>query len=342
VRFVRQASPEEDQELERMIQQEVGRVAMRAHMIQLSARGYTVPQIKRIHATTEVTIYQWFDRFDAEGPAGLYDRPRSGRPPEADAEVKEALEEALSQPPTELGYNFTYWTLPLLGRYLQQTLDKILCHETIRTTLHELGFRWRRPRWAVMDEDPEAKQRMCAIMDAVFAAAADTLILVEDETIFKTLPPLRRMWMRQGQQVRIPTPPSNQSFALYGALEIYQGDWVTGDFAKANSQATVTFLQQLLDQYPQRRILLIWDQAKFHTSHQVENWIADHDRLQVRLLPKRAPEENPVEDIWLHLKDQVAANLTRTLDSIKAACERTFRQLGPEGLFRLAGLEPIS
>ena len=84
MRFVRKPTDKEKIELERMTRQEVGRVAMRAHMILLSARGYTVPQIEEIHNTSNVTVYKWFDRFDEQGPQGLYDEPRFGRPPKAD------------------------------------------------------------------------------------------------------------------------------------------------------------------------------------------------------------------------------------------------------------------
>ena len=48
-RYVRELTADEREELERMMQQEVGRVAQRAHIILLSSRGYTVQQIEAIH-----------------------------------------------------------------------------------------------------------------------------------------------------------------------------------------------------------------------------------------------------------------------------------------------------
>jgi transposase len=58
----------------------------------------------------------------------------------------ETKEKTMSEPPTEEGYNFSCWTVPLLTEHLQQTLGKTFCGETIRIALHSLGFRWRRPR----------------------------------------------------------------------------------------------------------------------------------------------------------------------------------------------------
>lgn len=338
MRHVRPLRKREWQELERMSRQEVGRVALRAQMILLSARGYSVPEIATIQQTSDVTVYKWLDRFDAEGAEGLYDRERSGRLRKVDAKTEAVLEEAVSQPPTELDYNFSYWTLPLLASHLEEQLDKSLCHETIRSHLHRLGFRWRRPRWAVVREDPEAATRMWDIHQAVMGADEQTVILIEDETLLKTLPLLRRMWMRKGQQTRIPTPFQNDDVCLYGALELHRGEWVHAFYEKGKSEFTIAYLEHLLDQYPQQLILLIWDQARYHTSQLVTEWLANHDRIDTLLLPKYAPQLNPVEAIWRQLKDQVAANLTRSLSAIKDAADQFFQDLLPTDLLNMAGL----
>lgn len=338
MRHARQATKEEREELERMTQQEVGRVALRAQIILLSNRGFTAPEIADIQSTSDVSVYKWLDRFDEEGPTGLHDRPRSGRPTKMDEEAQEAIEETLSEPPTEQGYNFTCWTVPLLTTHLQQLVQKSFCQETVRNALHDLGYRWRRPRWAVLREDPRAAERMWAIYDAILNASPATRVLIEDETILKQLPPLRRMWMRRGQQVCIPTPPSNDDVCLYGVLELSSGDTFYDWHDKGRSDYTQAFLKALLAHYPTQPLLLIWDQANYHTSHAVENWLAEHPRVTVLLLPKYAAELNPVESIWRQLKQRVAANLTRTLDGIKAAAERFFEELQPADFLRMAGL----
>jgi len=342
VRHAREPSTAEREELDRMIQQEVGRVAMRAQMVLLSVRGFTVPDIADIQEVSDVTVYQWLDRFDEKGPEGLHDRPRSGRPAKVDEAVEENIEDSMSEPPTEQGYNFTYWTVPLLTEHLRQLLDTSFCEETIRNALHALGFRWRRPRWAVMQEDPQGAELMWAIWETIRDAAEETLILIQDETTFKWLPPLRAMWMREGQQVRIPTPPANDSIALYGVLELESGDTFCAFHEKGRSDYTIAYLEQLLENYPRRQILLIWDQAKYHTSHAVEDWLAAHPRITVMLLPKYSPELNPIEQIWRQLKDQVAANLTRPLKAIREAVRKFFEQHRPIDLLRMAGLTTSS
>jgi transposase len=67
-------------------------------------------------------------------------------------------------------------------------------------------------------------------------------------------------------------------------------------------------------------------------------WLDDHPHVEIILLPPRSPRMNPVEDIWRHLKNQVAANLTRKLDALAQACHCFFDQHTSDDLKRLAGL----
>jgi transposase len=321
-----------------MTRQEVGRVAMRAHMILLSARGYSVSEIVKIHDTTNPTTYKWFDRFDAQGPDGLYDQPRDGRPPKMTGKAKETLEQTLDDPPTSQGYTFTVWTAGLLREHMERELGLQVCDDTVRRTLHESGFRWRRPRWAVEREDPQAAEIMTAIAKAIWNADPSTIVMVEDETKFRALPPLRNMWMRKGQQSRIPTPEQNDSFYSYGVLDLESGAWFDQLFEKANSDATIAYLTALLEAHPEKHILLIWDQAKYHTSHKVQRWIASQDRLTVLLLPKYSPELNPVEHIWRVVKQRVASNLTRTIEALQAAYRVFFQEQDSQPLLQTAGL----
>jgi hypothetical protein len=72
---------EHQQALERLRRRAIGRVSQRAHMVLLSARGYTVPQIAESFELGEDVVRTWLHRYQQTGPAGLDDRPRPGRPP---------------------------------------------------------------------------------------------------------------------------------------------------------------------------------------------------------------------------------------------------------------------
>jgi transposase len=337
LRFVNEPDDNQQKELQRMTQTETGYVAERARMILLSAREFSVPEITTIFEVTDETVYKWLGRFEAEGPEGLLDLPRSGRPRGIDDEAEKQLRQLLEESPSEEGYDFTTWTAPLLQAHLATHEGVEVSEDSVRRALHRMDFVWRRPRWHIDYEDPAYCQRMEAIGRAIYEAGEDAHILVQDETNVRRLPPLRSMWMPCAHQKRVPVPESNDKFSLYGVLDLSEGTTYVNDYPKGNSQHTIGFLEELLEHFS-RPLILIWDQATWHTSKVVNRFIAGQQRLQVLLLPRRAPQENPMEDLWRHLKRIVAANLQRGLDTLKSACQTFFNRLSGRQALQMAGL----
>lgn len=147
------------------------------------------------------------------------------------------------------------------------------------------------------------------------------------------LPLWRALWHWAGCQVRVPTPGTNQTRTLLGALQIYTGHWLylvrehnaAGDF--------VAFLEQVLLAYPTGPIVLIVDTYSSHTARLVQDWLreAEHARLRLCFLPTYCSHLNPVETIWRQLKgrlaaDRLYASMPLLLDTVVAF----FRQMTPE------------
>lgn len=337
-RTVRKPTEEEHNELKRMKRQEVGRVAMRAHMILLSSRGYSPSQIADLHAVSPPTVYKWIDRFDEEGPRGLQDRKREGRPRALDEEARAEIERLLEGDPTEEGQNATRWTAPRIAEHLKRKLGIDVHEDTVRSALKQMEYSWTRPRRKLPPTDPERYQRrLQAIVEAVAEAGRDTSVLVEDETSVKRFPPLRRQWQPVGEQRPVRVPDENDEMALYGTLDLTSGQTHVEAYEKGRSDYTIKYLESLLEQ-TKGQILLVWDQATWHTSKKVTQWIEDCGRIESCLLPARSPEANPMEDLWRELKQQVAACLERSLDALLSSCQEYFETLSPKQALRTAGL----
>jgi Transposase and inactivated derivatives len=337
-RTVREPTEEEHEELKRMKRQEVGRVATRAHIILLSDRDYSAPQISEIHDVTGPMVYKWMDRFDEEGPSGLYDRDREGRPPKIDEEVEQEIERLLEENPAEKGENATRWTTDRIAEHLDRELGVDVHPETVREALNRLDYSWTRPRRKLPPTDPEAyKERLEAIVEAVSRAGPDASVLVEDETTIKRFPPLRRQWQPVGKQRPVMVPTSNDDFTLYGTLDLTSGTTHARAYDKGRSDYTIQYLESLLEATT-GEVLLIWDQAKWHTSKKVSRWLEKHDRIETHLLPVRSPEINPMEDLWRELKEQVAACLERSLDALLESAKQYLANLSGKQALCTAGL----
>jgi transposase len=333
----RRLSADERRELRRMARREVGRVSERLHMVLLADRGYSVAQIATLYECSEATVRQWLGRFEAGGVAGLRDRPRSGRPRKADAAARARIRRTVEQPPAGAGYGFGCWSVVTLCGHLAERLGLVLSRATVRRVLVGLEYRWRRPKH-VLPEDPAARAKMWALYERIVEAPAGAAILCEDECDVHLVPVLRAMWMRRGQQAEIPTPGTNHKVAVFGALEPWTGRWTYGLYRRKGAVEFVHFLDRLLAAYPGRPVLLILDNAGFHTAKLVGTWLERHPRLELLFLPTYSGHRhNPVEKVWWRLKDRVAANrLHGSLDDLVAAIHGFFEAFTPEAALQLA------
>lgn len=330
--YVRQPTDEERKELERMVRQEVGRVSQRAQMILLSARRKKVPEIADTFDVCLPTVRFWIRRFDDSGPDGLYDRPRSGRPRKITDEVRGMVVQLMQEDPQQEGYLATFWTVAMLALALTRKLTVTLSLSALRETLHQLGLRWGRPRLAMPAKvDPEKAQKQWKIAKAAVEAPPEAAILYADESRIQLLPLIRAMWHWAGRQVRVPTPGSNTTRALFGALNIRTGQWTYLIRERIRKEDFVAFLEYLLLVYPSHPIILIVDNYSSHTAHLVRDWLEAHPRLQLYYLPKYCSHLNPVEDIWLRLKNQVSANrLYGSMKVLHETVEAFFHDMTPE------------
>src|SRR3712207_9308969 len=94
----------------------VGRVSQRAQLVLLSAQRRTVPDLAAIFDLHPASVRFWLRRFDRDGPAGLYDAPRSGRPRTMDETQDQRLVQLVTHDPqvahpVEVA---TTWTVAML------------------------------------------------------------------------------------------------------------------------------------------------------------------------------------------------------------------------------------
>ena len=209
--------------------------------------------------------------------------------------------------PKSLGYLATFWTVALLVTHLA-TQGWQISGSTVRRTLHSLGYRWRRPRLTVTRRDPAGSARMAVISRAIGQVQPGDHFFSLDESEFKMLPVLRAMWSKIAHTVRIPTPLYNASVWAFGAVDIFNGQWLSGLYDRQNSANFLAFLETIVQACPTGHIWLVVDHAPAHTAKIVTAWVEAQPRVTLLFLPKYASHLNPIERLWGQIKDQVVAN----------------------------------
>lgn len=119
------------------------------------------------------------------------------------------------------------------------------------------------------------------------------------------------VWGKSNLRVEVPIKNEKDRQTYYGALDAHTQEFIVQEYSAGNGENTVAFVQHLQKQRSGQRILLIWDGASYHKSQEMKEFLVDVNagkdamQWQVRciLFAPNAPEQNPVEDVWLQAKN---------------------------------------
>jgi putative transposase len=181
----------------------------------------------------------------------------------------------------------------------------------VRRAIHALAFGWRRPRPVVGPKDPQHAAKMRHIRRLLRSLPADEVAVFEDEVQIDLNPKIGCCWMPVGQQTEVVTPGDNVQRHLAASLVARTGRLIVSEAGPRRD--TTLFLQHLEDLCRRlrawKRIHLICDNAGFHKSRKVRQWLAARKgRIVLHYLPTRAPEENRIERVFWRLHETVTRN----------------------------------
>jgi transposase len=136
-----------------------------------------------------------------------------------------------------------------------------------------------------------------------------TLVFI-DESGFYLLPGVVRTYAPRGQT------PLLHPYQTRDHLSVMSGITLAGDlFTLTRSEAltgleSVGFLKHVARQIG-NRLLVIWDGSPIHRNAAVKEFLSDGGAPRVHLerLPPYAPDLNPAEGVWQHLKHVELRNL---------------------------------
>jgi transposase len=146
---LREMSESEVAEVRRLARarQEAVELVKRARLIEYVLDHPEVPATRaamRVGFGSIASGSEWVKRFNAEGVAGLYNRPKSGRPLTHSEEVRSQVLDVALQKPRSLGYPFEMWTLERLQVALREKHNLRLSRSTIWQWLDDEGLEWKR------------------------------------------------------------------------------------------------------------------------------------------------------------------------------------------------------
>lgn len=130
------------------------KVRLRAQVLRLSNRGSNMEKIASYTGRSAASIARDFDRFRERGFEGLVDGRAPGTPPRITGEMREYMEQRLSEERT--------WNATQLAEALKEEFSVVVTPEAVRQHLHSMGYSWKRTRYVpnkAPDTDAEREAR---------------------------------------------------------------------------------------------------------------------------------------------------------------------------------------
>lgn len=161
------------------------------------------------------------------------------------------------------------------------------------------------------------------------AARLRAALVFLDEASFLMAPLARRSWSPRGQTPRLhQRTRSHQKVGVIAALCVNPRRNRVRLFFRLYPHTNITapilvaFLRELR-RASKASIVLVWDRLPAHRGKSMAAYVKEDRRLHCVLLPPYAPESNPVEYVFGHLKTNPLANLACTEVTTLAGIART-------------------
>jgi hypothetical protein len=325
--FVRTLTAGERQQLQAGLRCAQAFTLRRCQILLASAAGQPPGLIARNLGCTAASVRNALHAFHAEGLACLQEkssRPHSARPL-LDAVFDEPLRELLHRSPRACGKSRSTWTLDLVAQVCcaRGWTPRVLSIEAIRLAVQRLGVSWRRAKHWIRSPDPAYARKKHA-RDRLIRLAethADWVLGFQDETWWSRLAqPNLHAWvgpqpLRLLERALPRDDAERKALCCYGLFRTDTQQMLLR-FVEGRpvSHVTVAYLAWVTDQLAQegnKALLLVWDNASWHLSHEVRSWIKAHNRRVKRAggvrivacrLPSKSPWLNPIEPRWMHGK----------------------------------------
>ena len=254
------------------------------------------------------TIYKWMKLTEGSGNGlrALSSTRGTGRPRSLTvAQERQVFRWVNGRDPRQYGLDFGLWTRAIVALLIEKKFGVDLGVTAVGALLAKLQLTPQKPLQRAYQRDPEAialwqQQTYPAL--ARQAKRDDAQILFWDESGFRADTVHGKTWGLRGQTPIVHRPGQRQSVSAASAVGPRGEFWFCTYAGALNGELFIELLRQLMHRR-KRPVRLILDSLPAHKRTIVRDYVASTEgKLSLHFLPGYAPELNPDELVWSHLK----------------------------------------
>ena len=162
------------------------------------------------------------------------------------------------------------------------------------------------------------------------------IIIFSDEAGINLDADLSKIWAPKGKQPEILTHSPFGRVNLTGFVCPIKCELIINQIERGNAENFIKQLEFIQEVYKEFKVKLYVDNARWHKTAAVIEWVSKSKNIQLDFLPKYAPNANPMERHWWYLRKRKTKN--KVFDS-KVECmnliEEHLTEISSEEIFRI-------
>src|SRR5665213_508784 len=228
--------------------------------------------------------------------------------------------------PRQYGLDFGLWTRQITATLIEQKFGVTLGVTAVGRLLARLGLTPQKPLQRAYQRDPQAIERWQRETYPGIAAAARQSgadVYFWDESGFRADTVHGKTWAPKGKTPVIQRPGQRQSISAASAVNAKGGFWFATYQGALNAELFIALLKKMM-KGRSKPVHLVVDGLPAHKKLNVREYIAStQGKLTMHVLPGYAPDLNPDELVWSHVKRTgVARNPLRAGEKLDLRIEQ--------------------
>lgn len=208
--------------------------------------GFTSLKVAELLNTSDSTVRDWLNRYNACGLDGLI--PQKPKGPECwlTEDQLAKVYQVLSESPREHGFNKSNWSMPVLKIWISREFGINYAACSLYDLVHRIGYSMQRPKKQCKNADSVKQESFKnELKELVENADDDTVILYEDEAIITDEPTTTGKWAPIGKQpiVQTNSKGSRKRRVIFGACNPKTGEVIYSTEEAGNSESFEDFLK---------------------------------------------------------------------------------------------------
>lgn len=251
-------------------------------------------------------LYPWLTKFKAGGWKALCEQIAAGPEPKLTEKQRQQVRRwVVGKDPRQYGFEFGLWTRRIVAALIAQKFGIVIGLTAVGRMLAQLNITPQKPLRRAYERDPQRVQQWVQQTYPKLRARArkhGAKIFFLDEAGFSSEPNWGRTYGLKGQTPVVSTTGQRQKINAISAINARGEFWCQDYTGKLSGTLFVEFLQDLM-KGRSSKVYLVVDGHPSHKAKVVKAYVqGTQGRLELHFLPPYAPDLNPDEFVWQHVK----------------------------------------